>query len=245
MYENILLSILRKHWEGLAWMSGDLMDSMMFTLQGLDDVKHEWYFSWYKIIPLQELQGEGGSATPLKCPGFWPQFCCGYSGSPSKNRCFQIVVLEKTLESPLDCKEIQPVHSEGDKSWVFFGRTDTEAETPILWPPHVKSWLIGKDPDAGKDWRQEEKGATEDEMVGWHHWLNGYEFEQTLGNSGGQRGLACCSPRGYRVGHDLVSKQQKFYTVPAAVKKHQLEKLGLRRCPAGLYLSVPPRNLYS
>ena len=94
-----------------------------------------------------------------------------------KNWCFWTVVLEKTLESPLDCKEIQPVHSKGDQSWVFFGRNDAKAETPVLWPPHVKSWLIGKDPDAGKDWRWEEKGTTEDEMTGWHHRLNGREFE--------------------------------------------------------------------
>ena len=93
-----------------------------------------------------------------------------------KNWCFWIVVLEKTLESPLDCKEIQPVHPKGDKSWVFIGRTDAEAETPILWPPYAKSWLIGKDPDAGKDWGQEEKGTTEDEMVGWHHCLDGHGF---------------------------------------------------------------------
>ena len=91
-----------------------------------------------------------------------------------KNWCFWTVVLEKTLESPLDCKEIQPVHSEGDQSWVFIGRTDVEAETPILWPPDAKSWLIWKNPDVGKDWRQEEKGMTEDEMVRWHHRLNGH-----------------------------------------------------------------------
>ena len=93
-----------------------------------------------------------------------------------KNWCFWTVVLEKTLESPLDCKEIQSFHPKGDQSWVFIGRTDVEVETPILWPPHVKSWLIGKDPDAGKDWGQEEKGTTEDEMVEWRHRLNGYEF---------------------------------------------------------------------
>ena len=93
-----------------------------------------------------------------------------------KNWCFWTVVLEKTLEGPLDCKEIQPVHPEGNQSWVFIGRTDTEAETPIPWPPHVKSWLIWKDPDAGKDWGQEEKGMAEDEMVGWQHRLNGQEF---------------------------------------------------------------------
>ena len=95
---------------------------------------------------------------------------------PQKNWCFWTVVLEKTLESPLDCKEIQRVHPKGDPSWVFIGRTDAKAETPILWPPHAKSWLIGKDSDAGRDWWQEEKGTTEDEMAGWHHWLDGLEF---------------------------------------------------------------------
>ena len=110
--------------------------------------------------------------------------------------CFWTVVLEKTLESPLDCKEIQPVYPKGDQSWVFTGRTDAEAETPILWPPHAKSWLIGKDPDAGRDWGQEEKGTTKDEMVGWHHQLNGHGFGLTLGVGDGQGGLACCSSWG-------------------------------------------------
>ena len=99
----------------------------------------------------------------------------------SKHWCFWTVVLEKTLESPLDCKEIQPVNPQGNQSWIFIGRTETEGETPILWPPDVKNWLIGKDLDAGKDWRQEEKGMTEYEIVGWHHWLDGHEFEQALG----------------------------------------------------------------
>ena len=106
------------------------------------------------------------------------------------------VVLEKTLESPLDCKEIQPVHSEGDQPWVFIGRTDAKAETPILWPPHAKSWLIGKDSDAGRDWGQEEKGTTEDEMAGWHHWLDGSESGWTPGVGDGQGGLACCDSWG-------------------------------------------------
>ena len=101
---------------------------------------------------------------------------CG-SWTVKKAECWTTVVLEKTLESPLDCKEIQPVHPKGNKSWIFIGRTDAEAETPILWPPDAKSWLIGKDPDTMKDWGQEEKGTTEDEMVGWHHWLYGHEFE--------------------------------------------------------------------
>ena len=108
-----------------------------------------------------------------------------------KNRCFWTVVLEKTLESPLDCKEIQPVHPKRDQSLVFIGRADVEAETPILWPPHAKSWLIGKDPDVGKDWGQEEKGTTEDEMVGWHHRLSGHGFGWTPGVGDGQGGLEC------------------------------------------------------
>ena len=122
-----------------------------------------------------------------------------------KNWCFWTLVLEKILESPLDCKEIQPVHPKGDQSWVFIGRTDAEAEAPILWPPDVKSWLIGKDPNAGKDWKQE-KGTTEDEMVGWHHQLGGHEFEQTPGAGDGQGSLECCSPWGHSVGQDWVTK---------------------------------------
>ena len=113
-----------------------------------------------------------------------------------KNWFFWTVVLDKTLESPLDCKEIQPVHPEGDQSWVFIGRTDAETETPVLWPPDAKNWLIWKDPDAGRDWGQEEKGTTEDEMVGWHHWLDGHGFGWTRGVDDRQGGLACCGSRG-------------------------------------------------
>ena len=123
-----------------------------------------------------------------------------------KNWCFWTVVLEKTLESPLDCKEIQPVHSEGNQSWVFFGRNDAKEETLVLWPAHAKSWLIGKDSDAGRDWGQEEKGTTEDEMAGWHHWLDGREFEWILGVCDGQGGLACCNLGGRRVGHDWATE---------------------------------------
>ena len=115
------------------------------------------------------------------------------------------MVLEKTLEHPLDCKESQPVHPKGNKSWIFFGRTDAEAETPILWPRDAKNWLTGKDPDAGKDWRQEEKGTTEDEMAGWHHWLDAHEFEQAPGVGDGQGSLSCCSPWGHRVRHDWAT----------------------------------------
>jgi len=111
-----------------------------------------------------------------------------------KNWCFRTAMLEKTLESPLDSKEIKPVNPKGNQPWIVIGRTDAEA--PILWPPDVKSRLIGKDPDAEKDWSQEEKGTTEDEMVGWHHRLNGHEFEQTPGDSEGQESLVCYSPWG-------------------------------------------------
>ena len=113
-----------------------------------------------------------------------------------KNWCFSTVVLEKTLESPLDCKEIQPVSPKENQSWIFIGKTDAEAETPILWPPDIRNWLIRKDPDAGKDWRQ--KGTTEDEMVGWHHWLNGHESEQAPRVGDGQGSLACYSPWDYK-----------------------------------------------
>ena len=115
---------------------------------------------------------------------------CEESWSP-KNWCFWSVALEKTLESPLDCKEIQSVHRKGDQSRLFFGRNDAKAETPILWPPHAKSWLIGKDSDAGRDWGQEEKGTTEDEMTGWHHRLDGREWTPGVGD--GQGGLECCN----------------------------------------------------
>ena len=117
-------------------------------------------------------------------------------GWAPKNWCFWTVVLEKTLESPLDCKEMQLVHSEGEQPWDFFGRNDAKAETPVLWPPHAKSWLIGKDCDAGRDWGQEEKGMTEDEMAGWHYQLDGHESEWTPGVGDGQGGLVCCDSWG-------------------------------------------------
>ena len=131
-----------------------------------------------------------------------------------KNWCFWTVVLEKTLESPLN-KETQPVHPEGDQSWVFIGKTDAEAETPILWPPHAKSWLIWKDPDAGKDWGQEEKGTTENYMVGWHHRLDGHGFGWTPGVGKGQGGLACCSSWG-RKASDTTSDSTEI--VPYSLK---------------------------
>ena len=127
------------------------------------------------------------------------------------------MVLEKTLESPLDCKDIQPVHPKGDQSWVFIGRTNAEAETPILWPPHAKNWYIGKDSDAGRDWGQEEKGMTEDEMAGWHHRLDGHEFEWTPGVGDGQGGLVCCDSWGRKESDTtewlnwMVSKTLCFY----------------------------------
>ena len=130
-------------------------------------------------------------------------------------------MLEKTLESPLDCKEIKLVNPEGNQSWMFIGRTDLEAEAPILWPPNAKSQLIRKDPDAGKDWGQEEKGTTEDEMVGWHHWLNGHEFEQAPGDGEGQGSLACSSPWATksqtRLSDWTTTKQVGFYN---AFAKH-------------------------
>ena len=126
-----------------------------------------------------------------------------------KNWCFWTVVLEKTLGSPLHCKELETVSTKGNQPWIFIGRTDAEADTPVLRPPHEKNWLIGKDPDAGKDWRQEEKGLTEDEMFGWHHRLDGHEFEWTLRVGDGQGGLACCSPWGHK---ELDTAEQLNWT---------------------------------
>ena len=124
---------------------------------------------------------------------------------------FQTVVLEKTLESPSDCKKIQPVHPQGNQSWIFTGRTDAEAETLMLWPPDAKNWLIGKDPDVGKYWRKEEKGTTEEEMAGWHHRLNGHELEHTPGAGDGQGSLACQSPWGCK---ELDTTEQLNWTEP-------------------------------
>ena len=132
-----------------------------------------------------------------------------------KNWCF----LEKTLESPLDCKEIQPVHPKRNQSWIFIGRTDAEAETALFWPPDVKNWLIRKDPDAGKYWRQEEKGMSGDEMAGWHHQLNGHEFEQTLEVGNGQGGLACCSPWGCKESVAWLSNWTELKILTKSVAK--------------------------
>ena len=134
------------------------------------------------------------SGLPLPSPGWMWELDCKEGWVP-ENWCFWTMVLEKTLESPLDCKEIQQIHFK-DQSWVFFGSNDAKAETPILWPPHTKSWLIGKDSDARRDWGQEKKGMTEDEMAGRHHWLDGRESEQTPGVGDGQGGLACCDSWG-------------------------------------------------
>ena len=131
-----------------------------------------------------------------------------------RNWCFWTMVSEKTLESPLDCKEIQPVHPKGNQPWISFGRTDAEA--PILWPPNAKNWLIWKDPDAGKDWRRQEKGTTEEEIVGWHHQLDRHEFEWTLGVGDGQGSLMCCSPWGCKKSDttELLDWTEAYKTVP-------------------------------
>ena len=131
----------------------------------------------------------------------WPErvvFFCTNQGWEPNDWCFRTVVLEKTLESPLDCKEIKWVNPKGNQLWIFIRRTDAEAENSTLWPPDAKSQLIGKDPDAGKDWGQEEKVVTEHEMVRWHHWLNGHEFEPTSGDSEWQGSLVCCSQGGHK-----------------------------------------------
>ena len=156
------------------------------VMTNLDSIKQRHYFA----NKGPSSQGYGFSSGHV-----WMWELDYKESSAQKNWYFWTVVLEKTLESPLNCKEIQPVNPQGDQSWVFIRRTDVEAETPIFWPPDAKSWLIWKDSDAGKDWGQEEKGTTEDEMVGWHHRLNGHGFGWTLGVGDGQGGLACCGSR--------------------------------------------------
>ena len=150
----------------------------------------------------------------------------------------------ETLESPLDCKEIQPVHPKGNQSWIFIGRTDAEAEASVLWPSDGKNWLIGKDPDAGKDWRQQEKGTTEDKMVGWHHWLDGHEFEQALGIGDGQGSLACWSSWGHK---ELDMTEQLNWTELKPGSLHiKSTKKGKQKAWPEAVSSLPfPFHLYS
>ena len=144
-----------------------------------------------------------------------------------KNWCFWTVVLKKTLESPLDCKEVQPFHSEGDQPWDFFGKNNAKAETPVLWPPHAKSWLIGKDSDAGRDRGQEEKGTTEDEMAGWHTWLDECESEWTPGVGDGQGGLACCDSWRHK---ELDTTERLNWTEGLSEKENHMLWIGYLKC---------------
>ena len=161
----------------------------------LDYNQSEWlYFNL--IIALKTLSWNPGTFWVIVQGIVWMWELEHKEGWAPKSWCFWTVVLEKTLESPLGCREIQPVNPKGNQSWIFIGRMDAEGETPILWPFDAKNWLIRKDPDAGKDWRQEKKGMTENEMVAWHHWVNGHEFEQTPEDGEEQTRLACCSPWG-------------------------------------------------
>ena len=172
------------------------------AMTNLDSILKSRHYFAYKV--------PSGQSYAFSSSHVWMWELDHTEGWALKNWYFWTVVLEKTLESLLDCKEIQPVHAEGNQSWIFIGRTDAEAKTPIPWSPDVKSLINGKDPDAGKDWRQEKKGMIEDEMVGWHHWLNGHEFEQTPGDGEGQGSLACSNSWVKRVRHDWVTGQQKI-----------------------------------
>ena len=178
---------------------------------------HRWLFeSNHQTSKGPSSQGYGFSSGHV---WMW-ELNCEESWAP-KNWCFWTVVLEKTLASPLDCKEIQPDHSEGDQPWDFFGKNDAKAETPVLWPPHAKSWLIGKDSDAGRDWGQEQKGTTEDEMAGWHHQLDGRESEWTPGVGNGQGGLACCDSWGRKKSDTTEQLNWTEYDVRYMPKKKE------------------------
>ena len=152
-------------------------------------------------------------------------------------------MLEKTLESPLDYKEIQPVHSKGDQSWVFFGKNDAKAETPVLWPPHAKSWLIGKDSDTGRDWGQEEKGVTKDEMAGWHHWLDGHESEWTPGVGDREGGLAYCNSWGHK---ESDNTKQLNWTEIKSYESHSLKSdISIKTNIQWLFLSSSSKSYIS
>ena len=167
-------------------------------VEWMNEWANEWMKRWMGERMLGLSEGPSSQSCGFSSGHVWMWELDYKESWAPKNWWFWTVVLEKTLESPLYCKKIQPAHPKGNQSRIFSGRTDAIAETPILWPPDVKNWLIGKDPDAGKDWRWEEKGTTKDEMVGCHHWLNGLKFEQALGDSEGQGSLACCSPWGHK-----------------------------------------------
>ena len=201
-----------------------------------ENVSNLYFFLDYWIRLILWINGLSSQGYGFSTSHVW-MWELDYKESWARNNwCFWIVVLEKTLESPLKCKETQPVHPIGNQSWIFIGRTNVEGEGPIFWPPDGKKWLIGKDPDAGKDFKQEKKGTTEDEMVGWRHRLDGQEFKQAPGVGDGQGSLACCSPWGRQESkHDwaaeldwltiLHDEIKKCTRVPAAL--HPLQNLNL------------------
>ena len=192
----------------LSWVPHSLFDiQISFTSQ------HKPWVSCYShpqgsIYPF--LYNKGPHSQSCSFPSSHVQIweLDNKEGWVQKNWCFWTVGLEKTVESSLNSKEIKPVNPKGNQPWIFIGRAGPEAESPI-WPPDGKSWLVGNDPDAEKDWRQEEKRVTEDEMVGWHHWLNGHEFGQIHGDGEGQGGLVCCRSQGCKVRYNLATEQQQ------------------------------------
>ena len=222
----------------LAWRIPWTEKPSRLQSTGSQRVRHDWTTS---LSPSPSSspscsQGYGFSSSHV---WMWELDC--EKGWAPKNWCFWTVVLEKTLESPLDCKEIQPVHSEGDQPWNFFGRNDAKAEAPVLWPPHAKSWLIGKDCDAGRDCGQEEKGTTEDEMAGWHHRLNGHEFGWTPGVGDGQGGLACCDSWGHKESDTtewLKWTEPNLHGVYITVEEHN------QYCPFPFQISLLPLILF-
>ena len=188
---------MRKQWKQSQTLFFGAPKSLQMVIAAVK-LKDAYSLEWkiWKQRHYFANKGPSSQGYGFSCGHVWMwELDCEESWAP-KSWCFWTVVLEKTLESPLGCREIQPVNPKGNQSWIFIGRMDAEGETPILWPFDAKNWLIRKDPDAGKDWRQEKKGMTENEMVAWHHWVNGHEFEQTPEDGEEQTRLACCSPWG-------------------------------------------------
>ena len=205
----------RKQCQTLFWGVPKSLQIVIAAMKIKDTSWKESYYQPRQYIKKQRHyfadRGPSGQSYGFSISHVWMQELDYNESWALKNWCFWTVVLDKTLKGPLDCKEIKSANLKGNQSWIFIGRTDVEAEAPILWPPDAKNWLLGKDPDAGKDWEQEKKGMTENEMVGWHHQFDGHKFEQAPGAGYGQESLVCFNPWGHK---ELDTTERLNWTEP-------------------------------